>query len=280
MGEVAWVTGASRGMGAGAAVALAQAGFDVALTARDQARLDGVARTVTELGRAALPLASDLTDRASVAAFADAATARFGRCDVLCNIGIYQGEGAMGELFMDTPLDEMVLSFEADVVAPALLCQRAIPLMVEGGGGTILNMSSSSVFLDPPGTVRENGWTLAYVAAKAGIDRFASILNVELRSRGIRAFNVEPGFVAYGEELATTLRKYPGVPVSPPESIGPAMVWLVRSPDADRFLSKRVNLPGLTAKQGLLEDWDGPGTIYPATAARETTPPDAAAPAS
>ena len=67
---------------------------------------------------------------------------------------------------------------------------------------------------------------------------------------------------AYGERFTTTLAKYPGVPVSPPESIGPAIVWLVGSPDADRFLPKRVNLPGLTHKQGLLPGWDGPGTVY------------------
>jgi NAD(P)-dependent dehydrogenase (short-subunit alcohol dehydrogenase family) len=250
-------------MGAETAAAFARAGFDVALTARDTARLEAVAAAVESAGGSALPLASDLTDRSSIAAFADAATARFGRCDVLCNIGIYQGPGAMGELFMETPIEEVALSLEADVVAPALLCQRAIALMLDQGGGTVLNMSSSSVPMDPPGTVKDNGWTLAYVAAKAGIDQFASILNVELGARGIRAFTVEPGFVAYGEELAATLRKYPGIPVSPPESIGPALVWLVTSPDAERLRSKRVNLPGLAHKQGLLEGWGGPGTLYP-----------------
>jgi NAD(P)-dependent dehydrogenase (short-subunit alcohol dehydrogenase family) len=261
---VAWVTGASRGMGADTAVALAGAGFDVALTARDTTRLEAVATRVEAVGGAALPMASDLTDRASIEGFADAATERFGRCDVLCNIGIYQGQGGMKELFMDTPIEEVAVSLEADVVAPALLCQRAIAMMLTRGGGTILNMSSASVVMEPPGTVEDNGWTLAYVAAKAGIDQFASVLNVELGEQGIRAFTVEPGFVAYGEKLADALRKYPGMPVSPPESIGPAMVWLVTSPEADRLRSKRVNLPGLCHKQRLLERWDGPGTLYPA----------------
>jgi 3-oxoacyl-[acyl-carrier protein] reductase len=261
---VAWVTGASRGMGADTAVRLAAAGHHVALTARNQAGLDAVAAIIEGYGREALPLAADLTDRRSVAGFADAAQARFGRCDVLCNIGVYQGEG-LSQLLMDTALDELAISFEADVVAPALLCQRAIPSMLANGGGTIVNMSSASVSLDPPGPVGDNGWSLAYVAAKAGIDRLASILNIELGSRGIRAFNVEPGFVAYGEELDAALRKYPGIPVSPPESIGPAIVWLVQSPDADRLLAKRVHLPGLTQKHHLLEGWDGPGTVYPAS---------------
>jgi NAD(P)-dependent dehydrogenase (short-subunit alcohol dehydrogenase family) len=118
------------------------------------------------------------------------------------------------------------------------------------------------VFLDPPGPVGENGWPFAYVAAKAGIDRLASILNVELGSEGIRAFNVEPGFVAYGDDLEAKIRQYPGIPVSPPDCIGPAIVWLLESPDADRLLAKRVNLPGLAHKHGLLAGWDGPGSLY------------------
>lgn len=262
MRKVAWVTGASRGMGADTALQLARAGFDVALTARDQARLEGVAENIEAAGGSALPFPADLTDRSAISAFADAALSRFQRCDVICNIGIYQGPG-MTSMFLDTPLDEFVVSFEADVLAPVILCQRAVPLMIEQGGGTVVNMSSSSVFLDPPGTVNNNGWSLAYVAAKAGIDQFASILNVELGAQGIRAFNVEPGFVAYGEELAASLERYPGMPVSPPESIGPAIVWLVDSSDADRLLSKRIYLPGITHKHHLLAEWDGPGSVYP-----------------
>jgi 3-oxoacyl-[acyl-carrier protein] reductase len=261
---VAWVTGASRGMGADTAIQLAATGYDVALTARDQSRLDGVAGKIQALGGRALALRSDLSDRASVAAFADAADARFGRCDVLCNIGVYQGSGGR-QLFLDTALDELAISFEADVVAAALLCQRAIPSMVANGGGTIVNMSSSVVFLEPPGSVHDNGWSLAYAAAKAGIDQFARLLNVELGASGIRAFNVEPGFVAYGEDFAAALEKYPGVPVSPPEAIGRAIVWLVQSAAADRLLTKRVNLPGLTHKEGLLPGWSGPGTAFPAS---------------
>jgi NAD(P)-dependent dehydrogenase (short-subunit alcohol dehydrogenase family) len=250
-------------MGANTALSLARAGFDVALTARDEARLEAVAAAVRETGAGALPVVADLTDRRSIEAFAEVATEQFGRCDVLCNIGIYQGHGATRELFADTPIEEMALSLEADVIAPALLCQLALALMVGHGGGTILNMSSAVVVMEPPGTVKENGWSLAYAASKAGLDQFARVINVELGSAGIRAFTVEPGFVAYGEELVTMLRKYPGIPVSPPESIGPAMAWLVTSPDADRLRSKRVNLPGLTHKYGLLKGWGGPGTLYP-----------------
>jgi NAD(P)-dependent dehydrogenase (short-subunit alcohol dehydrogenase family) len=249
-------------MGADTALSLGQAGYDVALTARDQVELDRVAELITARGASALPLASDLTDRQSMRNFARAATERFGRCDVVCNIGIYKGPGWQ-ELFMDTTEDQLAISYEADVIAPALLAKQAVPLMIEQGGGTFINMSSSSVVMNPPGTVKGSGWSFAYVAAKAGVDRLASILNVEMGSQGIRAFTVEPGFVAYGERLAVAIEKYPGMPVSPPESIGPAIVWLVREPDAERLLSKRVYLPGITHRHGLLAGWDGPGTLYP-----------------
>jgi 3-oxoacyl-[acyl-carrier protein] reductase len=262
--KVAWVTGASRGMGAGTAITLGRAGYDIALTARDQNRLEQVAETIRAAGAEALPMSSDLTSRASVAAFADAALERFGRCDVLVNIGIYKGP-SMHMRFVDTPLDELALQHEADVVAPALLCQRALPWM-RVHGGTIVNMSSSSVFLDPPGPVGENGWSFAYVSAKAGIDQLASILNVELGGEGVRAFNVEPGFVAYADALEEAVRKYPGIPVSPPECIGPAITWLIETPEADKLLKKRVYLPGLAYKQGLLAGWDGPGSHYRSTA--------------
>ena len=258
----AWVTGASRGLGADIARQLAGAGYDIALTSRDQGRLDDVAKNLEGLGVDALPFAADLTDRTAVTAFAVAAEERFGRCDVLCNNGIYQG-ASMEQLFLDTDLDELLRHYEADVVAPSLLCRRVIPGMLERGNGTIVNMSSSSVFLEPPGTAVDNGWSFAYVAAKAGLDQLASILNVELGAAGISAFNVEPGFVAYGERLAEMLRKYPDVPVSPPEAIGPAVVWLAQSPDATRLVRKRVSLPDLTHRHGLLPDWDGPGTAYP-----------------
>jgi 3-oxoacyl-[acyl-carrier protein] reductase len=262
---VAWITGASRGMGADTAVQLARAGYDIALTARDQSRLDAVAEQVRAVGGRAFALKSDLTDRQTIEAFADAALAALGRCDVLCNIGIYQGPGGR-QLIEETELNELSLSFEADVVAPVLLIQRALPSMLANGGGVIINMSSSSVVLEPTGNVHENGWSFAYVAAKAGIDRLASIVNVELGAKGVRAFNVEPGFVAYGQRLQDALRKYPGVPVSPPESIGPAIVWLVRDPGALRLLNKRINLPGLSHKQNLVAGWGGPGSEFESSA--------------
>jgi hypothetical protein len=192
---------------------------------------------------------------------ADRALAEFGRVDVLCNIGIYQGDGT--GLFLDTPVEEFARHLEGGVLAPAVLLHALLPGMIAQGGGTVVNMSSYVAVNEPPGTALANGWSLAYAATKAGIDRFAGVLNVELGDRGIRAYTVDPGFVAYGEEFDAAVERYVGMPVTPPEAIGAAIVWLLSSPDAQRLLHKRIYLPAITQKYGLLPGWNGPGTAFP-----------------
>ena len=265
--RVAWVTGASRGMGANTAVELARAGFDVALTARDRTRLEAVAEQVRAAGGDALPFAADLTDRASVAAFADAAVDRFGRCDVLCNIGVYQGP-AMRTVLLDTSLDELAASLEADVVAPALLCRRALPLMLENGGGTVVNMSSNVAVLEPrasvesqrvelrlrrrqgrhrpPGRHRERRTgrpghpRLHRRARHRRLRREAGRVPDEVRRRARCRHRSRSGRVSSGSSTPPT----------------PTRCW-----------PKRIDLPRLTHQHGLLPGWGGPGSPVP--------PPDA-----
>ena len=266
---VALVTGASRGMGASTAIALAHAGYDVAVTARTlregegvlPGSLETVAAAIESTGARALPLAMDLTDHDAVAATADATLETFGRVDLLCNIGIYQGSGS--GRFLETSIEELSKHLAADVLAPAILLQKLVPVMLEQEGGVVVNMSSFVVFNDPPGTPDRNGWALGYSAAKAGIDRFAGALNAEFGDRGILAYTVDPGFVAYGDDFAAQVDRYVGMPVTPPEAIGAAIVWLVTSPDAARLLHKRIYLPAITQKYGLLPGWDGPGSAFP-----------------
>jgi NAD(P)-dependent dehydrogenase (short-subunit alcohol dehydrogenase family) len=266
---VAFVTGASRGIGATTAVALAEAGYDLALTARTvhegegrrPGSLDTVMGEVGAHGARAVAIPMDLTDRAGVGAAADRALDAFGRIDVLCNIGIYQGDET--GLFLETPVDEFARHLEGDVLAPATLLHRFLPVMLEQGSGTVLNMSSYVAVNDPPGTAHANGWSLAYAAGKAGIDRFASVLNVELEGTGVLVYTVDPGFVAHEDQYEEMVARYAGMPVTPAQAIGAAIVWLLTSPDAPHLLHKRIYLPAITEKYGLLPGWQGPGTPYP-----------------
>src|SRR6185437_2773703 len=84
-GKIALVTGASSGLGAGFAVALAEAGADVVLAARRRDRLGATCREIEQLGRAALAVQTDVTDPAQCRAAVEAAVGRFGRLDVLVN---------------------------------------------------------------------------------------------------------------------------------------------------------------------------------------------------
>jgi 3-oxoacyl-[acyl-carrier protein] reductase len=257
---VAWVTGASRGMGANTALALAEAGHDVVITARDERALAEVASDIRARGRKALAIPCDLTDVHAVTALADTALDRLGGCDVLCNIAIYKGP-SLNHIVEETTVEELHRHLAADLVAPFLLCQRVLPWMREHGG-TIVNMGSSVIVLEPPDTAHGSGWSFAYAAAKAGLDQLARILQVEVGDAPVRVFNVEPGYVAYGDRYEESLRRYPGRAVSPPEAIGPAIVWLLESTDAARLQTKRINLPTITARHGLLPGWDGPGSPY------------------
>ncbi len=269
--RTAFVSGASRGIGRATAIALARNGFDLGITARTvnegdhelSGSLNDTAAKLEAQGAKVLMIPMDLSDREAVAAAADTFLDEFGHIDLLVNNGVYQSPGANEMLFLDTPIEEMAKVLEGNVIAPAVLCQKFIPSMIENGGGTIMNMSSASVYNEPPGTVHEDGWSLAYVASKGGIDRFASILNVELRDKGIRTFLMEPGAVCYGERLEDYIIKYPNVPVSPPEACAEAIVWLMDSPDSEKLIKKRIYLPAVAHKNGLLADWDGPGTVYP-----------------
>jgi len=257
---VALVTGASRGIGAAAAIELARAGFDVALAARTIAAsggdgfLEETAGAVAAQGRRALPVFMDLTDRASVVAAADETERALGPVDVLVNSGVYQGPGNMAPL-LGTPIELIETTVDADVLSLVALLQRILPGMAARGRGVFVQVTSAVAFLEPPGPLGKGGWGFAYGVAKGACDRIAGLVNAELGAQGVIAYNIEPGFVAYGERLEQAKASYPDVPVTPPEAIGAAIAWLATAEDALRFRNKRVHGPELCRAERLLEGW-------------------------
>jgi NAD(P)-dependent dehydrogenase (short-subunit alcohol dehydrogenase family) len=264
--RVALVTGASRGIGRCAALALAGAGFDVAITARTlhegDAREGGVvlpgslettASEIASLGRRALPVRMDLLERGSVEAAAEAVLERWDRIDVLVNNAIYQGRGPM-ELLLDLPLDVADTMLRADFLHQLLLVQRVLPGMLERGSGTIIDVISATAYLEPPAPAGSGGWGVGYAAAKAAFARVVPILHVEHGGRGIRAFNVDPGFVinermrALDTHQVYTDAKFRGIG---PELPGDVIGWLASSADADEYRGQLVIAQKVAKQLGL-----------------------------
>jgi 7-alpha-hydroxysteroid dehydrogenase len=201
--HVAVVTGAGRGIGAATAAALAEAGADVVISARTKADLDEVAEVITASGRRALPVAADLSDVDNVAALADAARAEFGRLDVVVNnLG-----GTYPRPFLETETGFLEEAFRFNVATAHALTRAAVPIMLDGGGGAVVNVSSIM------GRVSGRGF-LAYGTAKAALAHLTELSAYDLAPR-IRVNAVAVGSVATSaldivltnDELRTTMER-------------------------------------------------------------------------
>jgi 7-alpha-hydroxysteroid dehydrogenase len=182
--HVAVVTGAGRGIGAATAVAFAQAGADVVISARTEADLDGVAEAVTATGRRALPVAADLSDVDAAAALAGAARDEFGRLDVVVNnLG-----GTYPRPFLDTDTGFLEEAFRFNVSTAHALTRAAAPIMLAGAGGAVVNVSSIM------GRVSGRGF-LAYGTAKSALAHLTELTAYDLAPR-IRVNAVAVGSVA------------------------------------------------------------------------------------
>lgn len=208
--KVAFITGASRGIGAESAVALAKAGYRVTITARTLAEgeahdhigaetalpgsLESTASAVSRVGSEALCLQADILDPDSITAAVRAALEHFGRVDLLLNNAVYQGNGNV-EPLLDVTMEQMRSIYQGNVLTPLSLVQAILPGMLERGSGTILNMVSHSAFNNPPAAGDKGGWGFAYPSSKAAVSRMAGSLRAEHPNAGLRVFNLEPGTV-------------------------------------------------------------------------------------
>jgi 7-alpha-hydroxysteroid dehydrogenase len=183
-GKVAIVTGAGRGIGAGCARAFAEAGADVAITARTEEQLSAVAGEIESLGRRALVFPADLNDVAKLDAFAEAAAGELGRLDIVVNnVG-----GSMPEPLMSTSIRSFEQAFHFNVTTAFALSKASIPHMLANGGGSIVNISSTM------GRVRERGF-VAYGTAKAALAHMTRLMAADCAPR-IRVNAIAVGSVA------------------------------------------------------------------------------------
>jgi NAD(P)-dependent dehydrogenase (short-subunit alcohol dehydrogenase family) len=196
----ALVTGGGRGIGAGIARELAEAGWHVTVTGRSAEQVEAVA---DEIGGTAV--VGDVSKRADVERMIAAAEP----IDLLvANAGI-----ALWEESWETDPDEWWHVFEVNVLGAYLTCRLALPGMVERGGGRIVITGSGASYL--PGSTSS-----AYSASKAAVGRFGEVLARQVEPHGVKVFVISPGLV----DTDMTGDQFPeDAPWTPPE-LAPQLV--------------------------------------------------------
>jgi NADP-dependent 3-hydroxy acid dehydrogenase YdfG len=183
-GRKAVITGASSGIGAATAAALAAEGAAVALGARRKERLDELAQRIEGDGGSAHPLEVDISDEEAARSFIESAAEQMGGIDILVNNAGVMLLGPIGGA--DT--EEWRRMVDVNLLGLLYCTHAALPLMQEGGGGHIVNLSSVA------GRTANLG-SGVYNLTKWGVNGFSEALRQEVLHSGIRVTIVEPGFV-------------------------------------------------------------------------------------
>lgn len=269
--KIAFITGASRGIGAETAVALARAGYRVAITARTLSAgdshdymgtnrvmagsLEATRAAVEAAGSEALCLQADILDEESMLRAAQDALAHFGHVNLLFNNAVYQGNGNQ-ERLMDVTRDQLQAIYQGNVFSPLALIKALLPSMEEHGAGTIINMLSYTAFNNPPAPADQGGWGFAYPSSKAALGRMVGALRVEHPDRGLRAYNIEPGTVitelmrAAGIDEKVLARYKPCTPAA----IAAVVAWLAgNDPREDWQPLELLHAPAIAKELGLLK---------------------------
>jgi NAD(P)-dependent dehydrogenase (short-subunit alcohol dehydrogenase family) len=236
-GRKAVVTGASRGLGRAFALALAQAGADVAVVARTEPDIKAAASDIAaQTGRRVVPVVADITERADAERMIAEADAALGGLDILVNnAGVCFHRPAL-----DVPDDEFRQVFDVNVYGLWVASTEAAKRMMAAGGGAIVNVGSiSSIIVNRP------QWQPAYNASKAAVHQLTKSLAAEWAPRNIRVNALAPGYVK--TEMAPVdrpefrrhwIEDTPQQRYASPEEIAPSVIYLA-SP-ASSFMTGSV----------------------------------------
>ncbi|ORB28279.1 SDR family oxidoreductase [Mycolicibacterium parafortuitum] len=224
-GKVAFVAGASRGIGATVAVALARAGAAVAVAARSEheGKLPGtigsVAQRITDEGGRALPVVCDVTSEESVEAAVAATVTEFGGIDILvANAGVLW----LGPI-ESTPLKRWQLCLDVNTTGVFLVTKAVIPHVRARGGGSLIAVTTTGV------TMTDQGAN-AYWVSKAAAERLYLGLAADLRADNIAVNCLSPSRVVLTEgwQAGGAGMQIPPEMVEPPEAMADAAVFLAR----------------------------------------------------
>ncbi|HKR83287.1 MAG TPA: SDR family NAD(P)-dependent oxidoreductase [Terriglobales bacterium] len=197
-GRTAVITGGSRGLGEAMAKSLAGAGAQVALVARDRARLELVQGDITAQRGVAEVFVADVTQEKEVGTLAKAVKQRLGSPQILINSA---GTNLRKNL-VDFTLEEFRSVLDASLISTFLMCRAFVPGMRGTGYGRILNMSSIMSHVSLAGRS-------AYSSAKAALLGLTRALALELASDGITVNGISPGPI--GTDMNRTLMNNPEV---------------------------------------------------------------------
>jgi NADP-dependent 3-hydroxy acid dehydrogenase YdfG len=190
-GTVALVTGASSGIGAATATALAAQGAAVALAARRRDRLDALAGEIKDQGGTALVLECDVTDQQQAAAAVDRTVTELGRLDTLINnAGVMLLGPAAG-----APLDEWQQMVELNVLGLLYCAHAAVPHLLRAAGDEPRQVADMVNISSVAGRAARNG-NGVYALTKFGVGAFSESLRQELAGQYVRVSLVEPGATA------------------------------------------------------------------------------------
>ncbi len=242
-GKVALVTGASRGIGRATAVALAREGADVAANfVRDAAGAEATAEAVRAVGRRAVAVQADVTQRAQAEAMVARLVESFGRVDILvCNAGVLTRSP-----FLELADEEWERVICTNLKGPFVVGQVVARQMVkQGQGGKIINVTSEVAERILPNLSH-------YCASKGGLRQLTRAMGLELAAYGINVNAVAPGTtetdinrdrLALPEERNWRLSNIPAGRFNQPEEVAAAVVFLA-SPGSETMVGATIAVDG------------------------------------
>src|SRR5438105_2771932 len=248
-GQVAMVTGASRGIGLAIANALAAAGAGVALVARSQDALDAAADNIRAGGGRAVALAADVSDQRAVDWMVEETKRQLGPIDILVNnAATARSIGPLWEVDPEVWWDEI----STNLKGPFLCARAVLPGMVERRRGRIINVVSTLGIRTEPDS-DENPFASAYTVSKAALMILTDCLATMTRAHGVQVFGLRPGFVRTamlvegaaspaGRQWLPELQEGLDVGEGVPPERAARMVTFLASGEADMFSGRVMSI--------------------------------------
>ena len=264
-GQVALITGASRGVGKRIALQLAEEGATLVLAARTvnagegayPGSIEETAAEVRKRGGTAMPVKCDLTVAAETEKLCRTALDRFGHVDVLVNNAFYNNDQHYN-MFLDIDLSTWDKCWIGNVLSPIIACRMLLPQMMERKKGIIINLTSPVGWSDTsaPGLPGQGGVAVTYGTTKAALHRFTHNLAKETKLHNIASIILDPGF-AVTERMRVQTASRGGIPMAGGHTAdvpGVAVRYICSCPDPLVFNGKMIYSPDFVLEHFLMSE--------------------------